>query len=103
MDLKPLPAVTQALIENELDKRYFIHQILSIQSIKEEWGVLSWKVNTDKGYKEFSLSNRDQPQIIPIKERGRLITDANGNRYVIPDLKLLDSRSRLEFLRHSNC
>ena len=103
IDLKPLPAVTQALIENELDKRYFIHQILSIQSIKEEWGVLSWKVNTDKGYKKFSLSNRDQPQIIPIKERGRLITDANGNRYVIPDLKLLDSRSRLEFLRHSNC
>ena len=103
IDLKPLPAFTRALIENELDKRYFIHQISSIQSIKEELGVLYWKVNTDKGYKEFSLSRRFQTPIISIKKRGRLITDVNGNRYIIPDLNLLDSKSRLEFLRHINC
>ncbi len=97
-DLNTLPAFTRALIERELDKRYFIHQIISIQSIIEKFGVLYWQVNTDKGYKEFSLSSRFNEQIFPFRKHGRSIIDSNGNQYIIPDLNLLDNKSKQEFL-----
>lgn len=97
-DLNTLPAFTRALIERELDKRYFIHQIVSIKAIVEEFGILYWQVNTDKGYKEFSLSSRSERQIFPFKKQGRLIIDSNGNQYIILDLNLLDNKSKQEFL-----
>ncbi len=89
----------RALVAEELQKRYFIHTIEKIVSIREDMGYFYWVVETDKGPQEFP---------VPISSKfvalsgptGRLIRDADGNRYRIPDLEALDSHSRSVFNRY---
>ncbi|MBQ9939977.1 MAG: DUF1854 domain-containing protein [Clostridia bacterium] len=83
---------TVALINEELDRRYFSPTILKIRSIKEKFGYTYWDVNTTSGNVTFVLNNPFSN--IRILEDGRIfISDMDGNIFQIPDTKKLDQQS----------
>ena len=98
-DLNALSPGDRELIAEELQKRYFIHTVEKIISIREDMGYFYWVVETDKGTQEFPVPIRTK-YVFPIGQRGRLISDVDGNRYGIPDLEALDSHSRSVFQRY---
>lgn len=100
-DLAELSPDLRQTLERELDKRYFVHIITKINSIKEEFSFLYWNVETDKGPIDFALPSRAHHRISEYgSEYGRLILDVDWNRYQIPDLRKLDSNSQKLFYRY---
>ncbi len=92
-DLRELPTEHRCLIEEELEKHYFIPVVQHIQDIKEEFGIVTWDVETDRGARRYIVRGlRDN-----VHEQSHfrlMITDVDGNRFEIPDYTLLDARSR---------
>jgi hypothetical protein len=88
------------LLVEELAKRYFIHIITRIRSIREELGFLYWDCDTDKGPRVFPVPRWDQRMVATTASGCRVVTDVDGNRYEIPRLEDLDNPSQAAFLRH---
>lgn len=83
---------TAALINEELDRRYFSPTILKIRSIKEKFGYTYWDAETTSGNVTFILNNPFSN--IRTLEDGRIfISDMDGNNFQIPDYKKLDNAS----------
>lgn len=91
--LDGIDAESRKLLEEALEKRYFIPTITRIDRAKEEYGVVYFDVITDHGPRHFVAKGvRDG---MDIRDEGQiLIADTDGNRYRIPDLQALDVRSR---------
>ncbi len=91
-DLEELPESVRELLMEEMERLYFIPRITRILSIKTEFGVAIWEVETDKGPRIIELRGEDSYRFLP---RGRLIiTDVHENYYQIEDMSALDARSR---------
>ena len=83
---------SRALVQAELDRRYLHPILLEIVSVKDYGGVAVCEIETDRGPREVTLRDiRDN--VIYLKGGRVLITDAEGNRYDIPDSGKLDPRS----------
>jgi len=91
--LRDFDPQTRTLLQQELDKRYFIPKIRKITQAKKEFGTIYWTVDTDRGTRDFILRGiRDSIHEV---EPGRyLISDVDGNRFEIPQLADLDARSQ---------
>ena len=84
---------TRALLEKELKKRYYTVIVTALLSVKERFGSSYWQVRTDDGVVKFTL--RDTMRSISSVNGTRVFfTDVDGNRYEIPDLSVLDAKSR---------
>ncbi len=80
---------TQALLLEELDRRYFTPQIQKITSVKDKFGYLYWDVLTTAGHVTFVLNNPFSN--IRTLEDGRIfINDIDGNVFQILDPQKLD-------------
>ena len=92
-DLEGLDTESRRLVLEELRRRYIVPQIQRILSCKEKFEMVEWEVQTDRGTTAFLTRNlRDNLQQ---PDEGRLIlTDVDGNRYDIADVRALDMRSR---------
>ncbi len=97
--LKELAPSSLVGVEHELAKRYFIHYIQKINSIREDLGFLSWDVETDKGHMEFMTRRWDRTTVSEGGINGRIITDVDYNRYEIEDMNALDDDSRGVFFK----
>lgn len=91
-DIKQLDAKSRAALESELAERYFMPRILRINSIKVEFGMTRWDVETDHGRRQFLVRERNDVQLL--MGNRVLIVDADGNPYEIPNYIVLDARSR---------
>jgi len=91
-ELDAFPAKVVRILEQELERRYFTPNILKIYSIKEEFGYYYWHVDTEAGTRKF-ITKRDDQNIRLLKNNGVLITDVDGNRFVIEDYNKLDALS----------
>jgi len=80
-------------LETALDRYYMIPRINKITDIQEKFGLLLWKVDTDRGPFEFHIQNRHS-DIKVFSSRRILIRDSNDNRYEIPDYRELPGKSR---------
>lgn len=91
--LKDLDGCTRQLVQQELNKRYFIPKINRIIDARREYGTIYWDVETDRGDRHFIMRNiRDSIHEI---EPGRfLVIDIDGNRFEIPQLGDLNARSQ---------
>lgn len=91
--LRDVDPSARQLIQAELDKRYFIPKITRIIEAKKEFGAVYWDVETDRGKRQFILRGvRDSIHEI---EPGRfMISDVDGNRFEVPQIENLDSRSQ---------
>jgi hypothetical protein len=98
--LAELSPSTRLAVEHELAKRYFIHYISSINSIKEDVGFLYWDVETDKGHMEFMTKRWDRDTVVEGGVKGRIIFDVDNNRYEIENLDALDAPSAAIFHKY---
>jgi hypothetical protein len=89
---------SRKVVEEELEKRYFVPIVERVLSIKEEFGTIYWTVETDRGEKEIIVRNlRDNLQELSASRV--IITDVDGNRYEFPDVSKLDGKSQSAILR----
>ena len=88
-----LTGAIRALIDEELAKRYIRAVIRRIVSIDVEGRTSYWEVETDRGQREFVLTNTVEN--IQRPSPGHVvITDVHENRFEIPDQGGLDLASR---------
>lgn len=92
-DIAAFDEQTRSLLEKELKKRYYTVIVTAILSVKEQFGSSYWQVQTEEGMIKFTL--RDTMRSISSVNGSRVFfTDVDGNRYEIPDLSVLDVKSR---------
>ena len=85
-------ADTAILLKDELAKKYFCPKITRITEMKDNYGFMQVKTETDLGKLSFSV--RDIYRSIIKAGGGRIyIVDVDGNRYEIPSLDKLDKGS----------
>ena len=83
---------TIALLNAELELRYFTPTILKITSAKEKFGYNYWEADTTAGSVSLVLNNPFSN--IRKLEDGRIfISDMDGNCFIIPDPQKLDRQS----------
>ena len=84
---------SREIIGYSLDDYYLVPHITKIISISEKNGKVHWIVETDRGYKEFDIRNRNHD--VRVFSDGRIrVRDSDDNRYIISDYRKLDSHSR---------
>jgi len=91
--LRDLDGPVRQPVQQEIDKRYFIPKISRIIQAKKEFGAVYWDVETDRGGRQFIVRGiRDSIHEI---EAGRfLVLDVDGNRFEVPQIEDLDTRSQ---------
>ena len=82
----------RALIQGELDRKYLSPIITKIVSLKDKLGFSYWEVETDCGKKSFTMQDTFR-NLFHNSENGIVLTDVDGNRYMIPDVLELDPKS----------
>lgn len=94
-----LSAQDQNLVEEDLQRRYFIPSLKRIIAAKERFGTVDWTVETDRGICHFTTQNLRENVQRPTP--GRIIlNDVDGNRYDIRNLDDLSGESQELLFRH---
>ncbi|HLJ58006.1 MAG TPA: DUF1854 domain-containing protein [Chthonomonadaceae bacterium] len=89
---------SRQVVDDELEKRYFVPVVERVLSVKEEFGTIYWSVETDRGQKDIIVRNlRDNLQELAASRV--IITDVDGNRFEFPDVSKLDGKSQGVILR----
>ena len=83
---------TVALLNEELDRRYFTPEIHRILSVKEKLGYYYWDVETSAGHVNFVLNNISS-NIRILEDERIFIFDIDGNCFQISDVSKLDRNS----------
>lgn len=84
---------SRRVLDRALLHMYYTPKILRVDDVSETMGVSLWHVQTDQGYATFEISDRQR--FIRLLAGGRyIITDVDGNRFEIEDIKKLDKRSQ---------
>jgi len=91
-DIRELAGDSQNAVARELDDQHFLPVITKVLAISREFHIPIWEVVTDRGARTFALKGRHSAQRMG---SGRFyIRDAEGNGYLITDVKKLDPLSR---------
>lgn len=90
--IRQLDPASRAVLEEELERRYFVPEIQRIHRLRSRHGVLLLDTTTDRGPRRFEVATRDDIRAQP--DGQVLIRDADGNRYRIRNYHLLDPVSR---------
>ena len=88
-----LDTASQRVIKEEIEQRYMTAIIKRVDSLKSEFGVSYWEVQTDRGNREFVVRNVSE-NAQWITDRRLLLLDVDGNRFEISNLEVLDKKSR---------
>jgi len=86
--LSDLSEEAAALLREQMDLRYFLPQIIKVNSIKDEYGYSYWDVVTDKGGCRFTCRTGGNTVAKPSENR-LMVTDINGNRFELADITKL--------------
>lgn len=92
-DYRNLDKDSAAVLKEELEQDYFLPQIIKIYSIRDEYRVMNWFVETDRGPRRFEVKSRRQ-DIRWLSDDHVVIQDADGNKYEIKKLSELDRESQ---------
>ncbi len=91
--LSDIDTESREVIEYSLNDYYLVPHITRIISITEKNGKIHWTVETDRGYKEFDVRNRNHD--VRVYSDGRVrVRDSDDNRYIISDYRKLDAHSK---------
>lgn len=91
-DLHTLPAPLARQIEEELARREFVPIIQRILNVSAAVEPSEWEVETDRGRTSFVLDSEED--VHELDQHRALVTDAHGIRYLISDVRRLDTHSR---------
>ena len=89
---------SQRLLKEALGRRYFIHVIAQIEGIELKFGYLIFKVRTNRGDERFMM-RWNQSQAQDHGQSGKILTDVDENRYLVPDVDALPRRQQILFRR----
>jgi hypothetical protein len=90
--LDVLNAAAADLVRRELAERDFTPTILRIVSTSSPSPPCRWDVETDRGTTAFQLESEDD--VRKLGNSGAVIADANGIRYLVPEIHKLDAYSQ---------
>lgn len=91
--LEVLDLSSRRVVERELDRRYLTSRVQRLVSLKQEFGVTYWEVETERGVRDFVVRDL-QENCVWLSETHLLLVDVDGSRFEIPDRLLLDERSQ---------
>jgi len=98
-DLSIFPEEQSRLVRTALARRHFVHTVTRIINIEWDHGLMLFDVNTDKGQVKFRMRYQTM-NAVDYGKKGKVIIDVHDNRYVIPDVELLEDGERREFQRY---
>lgn len=87
------------LVERDLRRRYVVSTLTRVLAVEERFGTVEWSVETERGRCRFTTRDL-RSTAVPTGASGYLLTDVEGNRYLIPDLRALDPRSQAWLIEH---
>ena len=96
-DLNAVSKGSREAIECELRRRYMTATISFITHASVEFGATYWKVETDRGARDF-VTQSLQENAMWLAPTHLLLLDVDGNRFEILNTLALDERSR-SFIR----
>lgn len=82
----------RALVENELQRRYFVPEITRVKNAKEEFGHTYWETETTAGDRNFTTFDMSS-SLVRINADSVMLIDVDGSRYLIPSLKKADDKA----------
>jgi hypothetical protein len=91
-DLAELTDSVRSVLEAELARREFIPIIEKIVKVHGESHPTEWEVRTDRGPVRFTINGDDD--VRHLGPNRALLVDAQGVRYLIPDVRTLDAASQ---------
>ncbi len=91
--LAQLDPASAAALKHSLHLRTLTARISAIKSLGHQYGAVYWKVETDRGPREFVLKGLSE-QVRWLSDHRILLTDVDGNRFEIRDMTKLDKPSR---------
>jgi ATP-binding cassette subfamily B protein len=97
--LEDWPAAERALLEKALAEQYFLRRITRIERIEQQYGLLTFEVQTDRGPARFVL-RASHSQAQEYGPRGKLLVDVDDNRYIVADVQALPRRQQALFRRY---
>ena len=98
-DLADWPPDAQRLVDESLRKRYFVHEVRSIEEVKQVGSYLHFAVETDLGPVQFTMRAQGE-KAQEFGAGGKMLIDTDENRYLIPEVEALPERDRRLFRRH---
>ncbi len=93
VDPNALPPDSQVAVREELRRRYLTATVTAITSAKFEYGATYWKVQSDRGEREF-VTQSLQENALWLSRTHLMLLDVDGNRFEILDIEALDAHSR---------
>jgi len=91
-DLAELPPAIRTLVQDELEGREFMPEILHIVRVISYATPCTWQVRTDRGDTEFVLKGEED--IRRIGATSLLVADNHGIHFLIRDMFTIDRHSR---------
>lgn len=91
-DLAGVPEQVRSLIQEEIEGREFIPEILKIKDVSSFATPCTWFVTTDRGDTEFVL--KVDEDIRRIGDASLLIADNHGINFLVRDMFRIDKHSR---------
>ncbi len=88
-----LPASSWEVVQEELYRRYLTAEVHRILHAKVEFGATYWSVITNRGERDF-VTQSLQENAHWLSAHHLLLIDVDGNRFDIPNIEVMDSRSR---------
>ncbi len=88
-----LPPNSWEAVQQELRRRYMTGTVAAIHEARVEYGATYWSVETNRGPREF-VTQSLQENAQWLSPTHLLLIDVDGNRFEIPDVNALDTRSR---------
>lgn len=71
--------------EAALARSYFLPRVLTVNKVTDEYGIVLWDVNTDRGQRRYVVRNiRDNS--VSLSASRVLMTDVEGDRFEFPDI-----------------
>ncbi len=92
-DLAVLSPDSRTAVREAFSEYYLIPRIQRVIKVESRPGNYQVFAETDRGMCTFKIQNRQQ-DIKVLPDYRVLLRDANDNRYVIPDCRTLDRKSR---------
>jgi hypothetical protein len=97
--LADLDAENRRVVLQELERRYLMPVVQRVIDVKERFGIAEWEVETNRGRRIFTMRNMHE-NIVQLPPARCLLSDVDGNRYDVPDLRQLDASSRAYLWRY---
>lgn len=95
--LADFPVEQQRLIKDNLIKQYYEQVIRRIHEVECRFGLLFFRVETQRGMEEFVMPWRHD-RAEDYGANGKVLLDSLDNRYLIPDVSALPASDRRLFL-----